>query len=653
MFFFLPIGVEGFKVRLPLLSLGIALACLFAFFATWVANPNHEGGPDRGELGLAVRTLERHPYLQVPEWYAKQYLSPVQRRGIEAMREEWLKTHAPPDAEVVEAEQLEVNRHFEAAVARLNQDPMRKWSFVPGRGLLQPGLITHLFLHFGWMHLFGNLLFFALCAPMLEDAWGRSLFGVFYVLGGLAAVLAHFLLDRHSMAAMAGASGAIAACMGAFAVRFARRRVLIAYFIFAGFRFFRGIWRWSAWVCGLLWFGDQVFEFVSGGSTGVAVMAHIGGFAFGAVVSFGMKAIGLEKDLIGTSEIDESPLQQSYSREAMLGLAALRQGDPQTARKHFTEVAAKDDDAALGLMRLDFEEGRRKEAMQGLETLTQRLLRTKNEVRAIEVMTEVWPRVDPNEFRPTTAAMLARVLDAEHTLHMALPLFERGGAAPGFFGIKSLLRAIELHLGRREGARADPLVRHLEAKSDHGPFAAQISGLRDEVNRLLTMHDAPVSGEHATAPSFAAPVAAAPPPVQHGPDVTECSLTALNDDGLVVDVGQARSETIAWSALVAVAFGVVPRSAQSGRSGGVLLVDLVVAWASESRGPVCFRFDSDSTALNTLFPAASAPESYRAFFLMVLQRADVVALPDVNSLSKGMYARYPSIEQRDLALFTR
>ena len=651
MFFFLPIGVEGFKVRIPVVSFCIAALCVLAFLFTWAGNPERDGGIDRDEVNETVRSLEEHPYLKVPDSFGKQFLTQEQRTAVEAMRAQWLETHAPPDDELVAEEQRDLDAHFAAAMAPLEKSAMRKWSFVPARGLLQPGLITHMFLHFGWMHLLGNLLFFALCAPMLEDAWGRWLFGVFYLLGGLAAVTAHYLLDRHSGASMAGASGAIAACMGAFAVRFATRRVLIAYLIFVGFRFFRGVWRWSAWVCGLLWFGNQLLDFALGSSTGVAVMAHLGGFAFGAVVSFGMKAIGLEKDLIGTSELDEAPLQQSYSREAVLGIAALQQGDTETARKRFSEVAATDEDAALGLVRLDFDEKRTDDALRGLDLLLQRLLRTKSEARAVTVLHEMWPRMKLADFRPPTAAALARLVDHEHTFQMAMPLYARGGEAPGFVGIKSAIRALELYVGQRDGEGAHAVLKKLDARSDQGQLAMQVEALRPEVTRLLTMHVAPESIElpGVEEARFEAPAT----PVHRNPEVTRCSVTALNDEGLVLQLGAERLETVHWLTIVAIAAGVVPRPAESGRSGGVLLIDVVVAWANELKGPLCFRFDSDTTSMGTLFPAQTAAESYRAFLARVFERADAVALPDVTTLTKGAFPRYASVAERDAALFIK
>jgi len=105
MFFFLPIGVEGFKVRVPILSVCIALLCVLSFLVTWVANDDREGGLNRTALNEGVELIERHPYLQVPESFAKQYLKRKDLDGLEAVRQEWLSTNTPPSDEILAEQQ--------------------------------------------------------------------------------------------------------------------------------------------------------------------------------------------------------------------------------------------------------------------------------------------------------------------------------------------------------------------------------------------------------------------------------------------------------------------------------------------------------------------------------------------------------------------
>src|SRR5207302_3000725 len=168
-------------------------------------------------------------------------------------------------------EQTHLDSLIEDFATVAEASPMRRLGLVPARGLKQPGWLTHMFLHFGWMHLLGNMCFFYLVGPLLEDLWGRGFFGAFYLAGGMMAALAHFGIDPRSTVVMAGASGAIAACMGAFSYRCRSRRIRMAYMI-GWIR--RGTFLIPAWLWGGFWFAGEVFTLVSHSSEGVAVMAH-------------------------------------------------------------------------------------------------------------------------------------------------------------------------------------------------------------------------------------------------------------------------------------------------------------------------------------------------------------------------------------------
>jgi membrane associated rhomboid family serine protease len=149
---------------------------------------------------------------------------------------------------------------------------------VPAKGLVQVGWLTHMFLHGGLLHLLGNLLFFYLVGPYVEDLWGRGRFLAMYLVGGLVAGAVQFALDPGFPGPIVGASGAIAACMGAFCVEFPRRQVRIFYWYFRSYgTFFVPVWLWAG-----LWFGREVLLLaVAGASSSIAFGAHVGGFVFG------------------------------------------------------------------------------------------------------------------------------------------------------------------------------------------------------------------------------------------------------------------------------------------------------------------------------------------------------------------------------------
>ena len=159
------------------------------------------------------------------------------------------------------------------------------WGLVPqvvmsGHNL--PSLISHMFLHGGWMHLGGNMLFLWIFGDNLEDLMGPAKFLAFYLLAGLAAAALQIGVDPASQAPMVGASGAIAGVLGGYLLLFPRARVDVVIILIIIFKVFPV----RAWIMLCLWFGVQVF---SGVTTpvqegGVAYYAHIGGFIAGLLL---------------------------------------------------------------------------------------------------------------------------------------------------------------------------------------------------------------------------------------------------------------------------------------------------------------------------------------------------------------------------------
>jgi membrane associated rhomboid family serine protease len=140
-----------------------------------------------------------------------------------------------------------------------------------------------MFLHEGWMHIGGNMLFLWAFGPEIEDVMGSGRYLLFYLLGGVAATFAQVLADPHSTIPSLGASGAIAAVMGAFLITYPRDQIRTVVL----FGWFVRLTLMPAIVLVGIWFLTQVFSEVGSVATmdtgGVAYMAHIGGFIFGAL----------------------------------------------------------------------------------------------------------------------------------------------------------------------------------------------------------------------------------------------------------------------------------------------------------------------------------------------------------------------------------
>ncbi len=154
---------------------------------------------------------------------------------------------------------------------------------VHGNALLT--LLTAMFLHASWSHIIGNMIFFWAFGPAMEDAMGRGRFLAFYLIGGVIAMLAQVVAAPLSPVPCLGASGAIAAVMGAFLVTYPRDRIRTALFvlIFVRITFVPAALLIGFWFVMQLFSAGEVSRHVQTG--GVAYLAHIGGFLFGALTA--------------------------------------------------------------------------------------------------------------------------------------------------------------------------------------------------------------------------------------------------------------------------------------------------------------------------------------------------------------------------------
>jgi membrane associated rhomboid family serine protease len=167
---------------------------------------------------------------------------------------------------------------------------IRQWAFIPGRFGQDPAgnvptIFSAMFMHGGWLHLGGNMLYLWIFGDNIEDAFGPVKFLVFYLVCGIAATFAQYFVAPGSRIPNVGASGAIAGILGAYLLMFphARVRVLV----------FNGIMELPALMVLGLWIVLQVFSGVGSiaataqteDAGGIAYMAHVGGFVAGFLLA--------------------------------------------------------------------------------------------------------------------------------------------------------------------------------------------------------------------------------------------------------------------------------------------------------------------------------------------------------------------------------
>jgi membrane associated rhomboid family serine protease len=147
----------------------------------------------------------------------------------------------------------------------------------PGPTPIYLTLLTAMFMHGSWLHIIGNMWYLILFGDQIEDLLGHGRYALFYLLCGLAANAAQIAVGPHSLVPCLGASGAIAGCLGAYLIKYPTKPVRVIVI--------QAVMSLPAWIVLGAWIAMQVISTAAGGRasevTGVAYMAHIGGFLSG------------------------------------------------------------------------------------------------------------------------------------------------------------------------------------------------------------------------------------------------------------------------------------------------------------------------------------------------------------------------------------
>ena len=651
-----PLGVEDAEVnRLPWTSIGIAGLCALTFLLTWVI-PEQPQGIDESALIEVLQYWQQRPYLNLSEDFQARF---IRKDMIQRLKG---RDHPAPEPELAQKEQATLDEMVERVIASSDRSILRRFSLIPARGVFQIGWLSHMFLHFGWLHLLGNLFFFYLVGPLLEDIWGRPLFAGFYVVGGLAAASTHVLLDRSSAAMMAGASGAIAACMGAFALRYAMRRIRLAYFVWFAFRIWRGTTLWPAWLCGLLWFLNEGWSFWrAGGNSGVAVMAHLGGFAFGAAVAFGLRASGLESKYVAPKV--EATFTWQQHPAVQKAAEALERKELAAAQAGYREALAADPtnlEAQFGLAKVALLERGTAEAARQLDPLLTRLIAHSEPEKAVPWIEDMLPQLDPKQLRPAFAYKIAQIIDAapEGLRPLGERFYARAGEAGALLGAKAYIRAAAIALINPDGAEA--AFRHLAAAEAipeiPGSCQAQIAELRANAERKLPI---PIATSDRTSPAAAvlplvatsntAPSSALEADARAKPVILPCKLNRIGEAGLDVDV-QSRKGFVAWNRIEAIGVGII-RAADGPSPKNLVVMDLVVPAKAPGGPRTVLRTPGVALGLGTLFPGIPPREAFHQLISELLQRSGARALPSIDGMQSGNYPRFADITELESTFY--
>jgi membrane associated rhomboid family serine protease len=326
----IPIGHERASVyRLPWITTIIAAFCLILQVRASIVEPPIEAELER--IAQQINETQRELVRLHPTDGESSPMPRLDLTGLEGLSHLGLggdqgPPPRPPSPEEIEKRTQALKQELETLNAQLEKTtrklPVHQLGYHPARdGVLR--MISAAFAHGGWMHLLGNLLFLYLVGCNIEDRWGRARFAAFYFAGILMSGYAFKLWHPHSEQALVGASGAIAAAMGAFAVVLGSSRIRFFYFYWLLMRPRWGTFEVRAWAALPLWFLEQALMSLieAHQNMGTAYSAHVGGFLFGVGVAFALRYSGLDQRLAEASELSDDP-DAEWSQDPLYAEAA-------------------------------------------------------------------------------------------------------------------------------------------------------------------------------------------------------------------------------------------------------------------------------------------------------------------------------------------
>jgi membrane associated rhomboid family serine protease len=255
--------------------------------------------PKRAETRLHLLVLAAtHPELKTtPE--SSEFIEHVKKASgpswdrianpSRSLQDSWdAQTRLQDDPAILQSQMDALCQDFEESE---HSSILDNYGFVPAHPRAA-SYVTANFLHGGWLHLIGNMWFLWLAGFILEDNWGRLIYSVFYLVAGVASLQFYAWCSPGSYIPLVGASGAVAALMGAFLVRFPKMKIEMALVtLFYRFKFkAAAYWLLPLWLAMEFFYGAAL-----GQGSSVAHWAHVGGFLFGMLGAFVIQKSGLEQ----------------------------------------------------------------------------------------------------------------------------------------------------------------------------------------------------------------------------------------------------------------------------------------------------------------------------------------------------------------------
>jgi membrane associated rhomboid family serine protease len=450
----IPIAQEENTVRrTPWVSFALIGLCFAVFLLGEAAGDAESEWEHR--FGAFIDYLGDHPYLSPPP-EIRGLMSEGFDEALEEARSEWENAGGRVDPATAGTQQAELNDLAQAAVEALHSIPAFRFGFVPASPRVLSAF-TSMFMHSGWFHLLGNMLFLFLTGPFIEDRYGRPLFAGFYFLSGLAALGGHVAHQPGSAVPLVGASGAIAGVMGAFLVRLGAARIRFLFIPIPLLWMFRTQLVLPAFVVLPLWMLEQLWYANIAPEAGVAWWAHIGGFTFGLLFALGLKMFSVEENWIHPAIEKQVGIDQNPALERAMD--ARLAGDVATARRELRGVLQAEPDN-LDAWRESYETALAAADPSEVARTGERLLALAQKLRDADLSAEIaqdprWRELAalPTRFHLAVGGYFEKEGDGRSALEQYEVVVARSPRDPA--ALRALLRRAEIlkRGGDRKGAR--------------------------------------------------------------------------------------------------------------------------------------------------------------------------------------------------------
>lgn len=637
-----PLGHERTTVRrLPWVTFSIMGLCLLAFIGT-VASLSSADNPDE-RADDAIRYFLERPYLKIDlEFF--QRATKIPGREVEPYIESRRSIGPdPPEDPELRAYEQEVLDGLVASVFMAAEDsPYYRWGLIPS----QPNIttyFTHMFIHGGLLHLLGNMFFFYLAAPFIEDAWGRPIFAGFYLLAGLVAAGMFAARYPELDGPMVGASGAVAGMMGAFLIRFWKTKIKFFYWFFV----FVGTFTAPAWFMLPLWllrelFFAQAMDVVApeSGGGGVAHWAHVWGFVFGVVVAVVMKKFDIEERFLHDKIEQKITLVDNTGvDDAMEALRLGETGRAEELLRAAIQQSPGNTDACIAMWTLMMQTDRAPEGAP----YQLKVIRKAVQENDLELLIPQWAtlmQVLPEAQIETTLALrVAETFErAGERIHVetAIDAAVRSLAADAPVGI--VVRLARVAALNHSPNSFELIRRALEHPEIPPESRAELEGLRAELdaNRIDVIPEDPndVGLDEGVDVADVSKVV-------HTLQVMESVPIALQESKLALDAKGTR-RTLDLEKIQAIAVAGVAR--EEGRK--VLLIDLLLdpPWGDREAMRVV-RLSSNSFDPRKLVGGEKPGDAFKVFIQRLLDVTGAVPLPDPDAALGQPFATFGSLAE--------